>query len=73
MNKKAVAGLALAAALAATAALAAPPGPKYWGDIYVYFDDHGQQVGYASIDCHGVLHRSGQTTSRYSYGQATCG
>lgn len=65
--------MALAAALAATAALAAPPGPKYWGDIYVYFDEQGQEVGRASIDCDGVLHRSGQVTSHYSYGQATCG
>lgn len=63
-------GLTLAAI--ATAAFARPPGPDQLGEFYYYFDDSGQTVGTASIDCDGVYRESGVRTNRYSNGYAFC-
>lgn len=73
MSKRIAIPAAIALLVAAGAAIAALPGPKYWGDIYTYIDENGQVVGRAHIDCHGRYHSEGIRTSRYHYGQATCG
>lgn len=72
MRNKTALSLGLLAALIATAAIARPPGPEVAGEFYVYFDQNGEVVGHASLDCQGDYHQSGTLTNFYSNGYAIC-
>ncbi|MFC3550248.1 hypothetical protein ACFOLC_04395 [Lysobacter cavernae] len=72
MRNKTALSLGLLAALVATAAFARPPGPAVAGEFYVYFDQSGEVVGRASIDCLGEFHQTGKATNFYSNGYAVC-
>lgn len=72
MRNKIVLTLSLLAAIAATAAIARPPGPDQIGEFYYYFDKNGQVVGNASLDCQGNYYESGIRTNFYSNGYAIC-
>ncbi|RPE77290.1 DUF6289 family protein [Vulcaniibacterium tengchongense] len=70
MHRKLLLGLALA--FAATAAIAIPPGPDEIGEFYFYFDEAGNEVGGASIDCQGHYSEWGVRTANYSAGHRIC-
>lgn len=72
MHRKTALTLGLLAALVATAAIARPPGPDEIGEFYFYFDQNGEIVGSASLDCEGNLYKSGVRTNFYSSGHAIC-
>ena len=63
MRRKTALTLGLLAALVATAAIARPPGPDEIGEFYFYFDQNGEIVGSASLDCEGNLYESGIRTN----------
>lgn len=72
MRKKLALACITAAALYATVAFARPPGPDQIGEFYFYFDEQGEVVGSASLDCDGVYSESGVRTNHYSNGFAIC-
>lgn len=72
MRRKTALIFGLLAAIAAGVAVARPPGPDEIGEFYFYFDQDGNIVGSASLDCEGNLYESGIRTNAYSSGHAVC-
>lgn len=72
MRLKIALAIGLAASAIAATATAAYPGPDEIGEFYVYFDDSGNVVGRAAMDCEGNLTSSGRRTDNYSVGYAYC-
>lgn len=72
MRRKTALVFGLLAAIAAGVAIARPPGPDEIGEFYFYFDQDGNIVGSASLDCEGNLYESGIRTDFYSSGHAVC-
>ena len=64
--------LGLGALVYASSAFARPPIADEIGEFYFYFDQDGNIVGSASLDCEGNLYESGIRTNSYSSGHAVC-
>ena len=72
MKKKALFSAMLISSLFAFQALATGPTPDELGEFYVYYDEEGNGVGRASMDCEGNIGGGGQVTENYYHGYFSC-